>query len=164
MGTLKFRYLIPALIILLFVGSSLYFARKGTEGPWHTRALQLWEKEEWQNLRALGENLYQTGKEDVEAYYLAMLASEQLQDPAGVQMFAARLSESRALNWKLEQHMAKSYKPDSLRKRIALFRTRIVFAASIILFLLLILSLRKSEPYKVAPVLISAAGLVALIL
>ncbi len=164
MGTLKFRYLVPAWIILLFVGSSLYFARKGVEGPWHARAVELWEKEEWQNLRALGENLHQTGKEDVESYYLAMRASEQLQDPAGVQLFAARLTESRALNWTLEQQTAKLYKPHSLRKRITLFRTRIVFAASIILFLLLIVSLRKREPYTIAPALISVAGLVVLVL
>ena len=164
MATLKIRYLVPALMVLLFLISSLYFARKGAEGPWHARAMELWEKEEWHNLCALGENLHQTGTEDVESYYLAMLASEQLQDPAGVQLFAARLTESRVLNWALEQHAAKLYKPDSLRKRIALFRTRIMFAASGALFLLLILSLRKKEPYKLAPALISAAGLVVLFL
>jgi len=93
-----------------------------------------------------------------------MLASEQLQDPAEVQVFAERLSESRALNWALEKDVARLYKPDSLRKRIALFRTRIVFVASGALFLLLILSLRKKEPYKVAPALISVVGLVVLML
>jgi hypothetical protein len=164
MATLKIRYLLPAFMVLLFLVSSLYLARKGAEGPWHARAMELWEKEEWHGLYALGENLHQTGKEDVESYYLAMLASEQLQDPAGVQMFAERLTKSRVLNWTLEQHAARIYQPDSLRKRIALFRTRIVFAASSALFLLLILSLRKKEPYKLAPALISAAGLVVLML
>jgi hypothetical protein len=164
MATLKIRYLIPALVVLIFLISSLYLARKGAEGPWHAKAIELWNKEEWHSLCALSENLHQTGKEDVESYYLAMLASEQLQDPAEVQVFAARLSESRALNWALEKDVARLYKPDSLRKRIALFRTRIVFAFSGALFLLLILSLRKKEPYKVAPALISVAGLVVLML
>jgi hypothetical protein len=164
MATLKIRYFVPALIVLLFVISSLYLARKGSEGPWHAKAMELWEKEDWQSLCALSENLHQTGKGDVESYYLAMRASEQLQDPAGVQLFAARLTGSRVLNWALEKHAARLYKPDSLRKRIALFRTRIVFAASGVLFLLLILSLRKKEPYKVAPALISAVGLMVLML
>ncbi|MCI0412424.1 hypothetical protein L0222_06430 [bacterium] len=164
MATLKIRYLASAIIILLFAGSSLYFSRKGAEGPWHAKVMELWEKEEWHNLRALGENLHETGKQDVESYYLAMLASEQLQDAAGVQVFAARLSESRALNWSLEQRIAKLHKPDSLRKRIALFRTKIVFAALAALFLFLIFSLRRREPYQVVPALISVAGLVALML
>ena len=164
MATLKIRYLVPAFIILLFLVSSLYLARKGAEGPWHAKAMELWEKEEWHSLCALSENLHQTGKEDVESYYLAMRASEQLQDPAGIQLFAARLTESRMLNWAIEKDAARLYQPDSLRKRIALFRTRIVFAASGTLFLFLILSLRKKEPYKVAPALISAVGLVVLML
>jgi hypothetical protein len=164
MATLKIRYLVPAFMVLLFLISSVYLARKGTEGPWHSKAMELWEKEEWHSLCALSENLYQTGKEDVESYYLAMLASEQLQDPAGVQLFASRLTESRMLNWALEKDAARLYQPDSLRKRITLFRTRIVFAASGALFLLLILSLRKKEPYQVAPAFISAAGLVVLML
>jgi hypothetical protein len=164
MASLKIRDLIPAVMILVFLSMSLYFTRKGTEGPWHERATQLWEKEEWHKLRALGSNLNETGKEDVESYYLAMLASEQLQDPAGVQMFARRLFESRVLNWALEQRTAKIYEPGSFRKRAALFRTRIVFAASLTLFLFLILSIRRKEPYRVAPALISGLGLVVLML
>lgn len=164
MATLKIRYLLPAFIVLLFLGSSLYLARKATEGPWHAKAMELWQKEDWHSLCALSENLHQTGKEDVESYYLAMRASEQLQDPAGIQLFASRLTESRMLNWALEKDTARLYQPDSFRKRITLFRTRIVFAASGALFLLLILSLRKKEPYKVAPALISAGGLVVLML
>ena len=164
MASLKVRYLVPGFIVLLFLVSSLYLARKSSQGQWHAKAIELWEKEDWHSLCALSENLHQTGKEDVESYYLAMLASEQLQDPAGVQLFATRLTESRMINWAIEKDAARLYQPESLRKRIALFRTRIVFAASGTLFLFLIFSLRKKEPYTVAPALISAVGLAVLML
>ncbi len=164
MGTLKVREFFSAALTILFFGLCLHFAKKAEEGPWHAVAVQLWEKQEWNKLRALGQNLTLVGKEDVETFYLAMMASEQLEDVQAAKLFASRLSDSRVLNWKLEKQIAKSYRPNTLRKRIALFRTRLIFLVSVALFAVLIVFLRRKEPYELAPALLSSAGIVILML
>lgn len=161
---MNFRNLIPGLLTILFFSLCIYFAQKGKEGPWHATAMELWQKEEWQKLRALGENLNQVGKEDIEAFYVAMIASEQLQDEERAKFFASRISDSRVLNWRMEQRISRVYKPDSLRKSISLFRTRIVFGIATVLLIVMIFSLRRKTPVQIAPALLSSFGILILFL
>ena len=162
MDRINIKGLIPAILTILFLSFCVHFARKATEGPWHSTAVDLWEKEEWNKLRSLGENLNRIGKEDVEAFHVAMMASRQLNDSSREQHFATLLSDTRVLNWKLEQEIAGIYQPDTFRKRIALFRTRLVIAVSIVLFASLLLSWQRKEPYQVAPAVISIVGMLIL--
>jgi hypothetical protein len=164
MGRINLRSLIPAILTVLFLTLCVYFAKKVEQGPWHTTAVELWEQEEWHKLRSLGENLDSIGKEDVEAFYAAMFASRQLNDPAGERRFASLLSNSRALNWKLEKEIERIHKPESFRKRMTLFRTRLVFIAALMLFGALILSWRKKDSTQLAPAVISLFGILILLL
>ena len=159
MDSVKIRNLIPALLVLLFFGLCVHYSRKAGEGPWHENAMSLWNNENWQKLRSLAQNLHDVGKEDVEAFYLGMLASEQLQDFDSVRSFASAISDTRVLNWGLEKRISKSYRPESLRKKVALFRTRIVFSIALVLAILVLVSLRKREPYRIAPALLSVLGI-----
>lgn len=159
MDSINYRRLISGLLTICFFSLCVYFSQKADQGPWHAAARELWEKEDWHKLRALGENLHQVGKEDVESFYIAMLASEQMQDPQRAQLFASLLSESRVLNWKIEKQVARVYRPESLRKSIALFRTRVVFGIAVALAALLIVSFRRKEPLQIAPGALSIAGI-----
>ena len=159
MGRINIRVLIPAILMIVFFGLCVHYSRKVKEGPWHSTAVDLWEKEEWHKLRSLGENLNRVGKEDVEAFLVAMKASQQLNDSSGAVRFASLISDSRALNLKLEKEISGIHQPDTFRKRMALFRTRLVVAACLMLLILIILSWRRKEPYQVAPTAISIAGM-----
>ena len=159
MDAVNYRRLISGLLTICFFSLCVYFSQKAGQGPWHAIAVELWEKEDWHKLRSLGENLHQVGKQDVESFYIAMLASEQVQDTQKVQFFASLLSDSRVLNWKIERHIAKVYRPESLRQTIALFRTRAVFGIAIALLVLLMVSFRRKEPLQIAPAALSAAGI-----
>jgi hypothetical protein len=162
MDRIDVRSLLPAILTVLFLTMCVYFAKKVDEGPWHRTAVELWENEEWHKLRSLGENLNSIGKEDVEAFHAAMLASRQMNDSAGEQRFASLLSESRALNWKLEKEIARIYQPDSFRKRMALFRTRFVFIVAVMLLGALIRTWRKKDSSQLAPAAISLVGILIL--
>ena len=162
MDRINIRLLIPAILTIVFLSLCVHFARKVKDGPWHSTTVDLWEREEWNKLRSLGENLHSVGKEDVEAFHAAMMASQQLNDSSGTQFFASLLSDSRALNWKLEKEISAIHQPDSFRKRMALFRTRLVIAASLMLFVSIFLSWRKKEAYPFAPAAISIGGMLIL--
>lgn len=164
MASIKARDLLAGAVLILFLALCFHFQQKGQAGPWHSTATSLWQKEEWGKIQALGENLFRVKKEDVESYYLAMLASEHAQNSTKSRIFAERLSDTRALNWNMESEMAKVYQPETLRKRVALFRTKIVYCILMVLMLLLIVSYVRKVTLRTAPVLLSLLGIVVLFL
>jgi hypothetical protein len=164
MDSLKLRKVLPGLLILLFFSLCVVFAMKASEGPWHQTATELWKKQDWYRLRALGENLHQVGKQDVEAFYVALVASQQLQDNNSVHFFAEQISDTRVLNWKIETLIAKVYRPDSLLKSLKLFRTRIVYALAAVLMLTVMLSYRRKEPFQYSPAVLAITGIAVLLL
>src|SRR3990172_1600577 len=106
MALMKILRIMAFVSVLLFL--SLFFlslARSG-EGLWHDRLAELWQKQQWHDIRSLAENLYQAGKADAECLFLAMLASQQIQNPPGTQLFAERLLSLKILNWKMEVEAA----------------------------------------------------------
>jgi hypothetical protein len=164
MATLRKRELAAAAVTILFLLLSLHFVRKGEKSPWHSTAQKLWEQEQWQKIRALGENLSRVKKEDAECFYLAMLASKQVGDPAGEQIFAERLLKSRVLNWTIEKRVERVYQTDSLKKRITLYRFRIVLMFAVGLTLFFIRSLVRKETYVAVPITLACAGIAILLL
>jgi hypothetical protein len=164
MASIKSRDLLAGSLLLVFLILCFYFQQKGRTGPWHNTAVSLWQKEEWGKLQALGDNLFRVGKEDAESYYLAMLASQQTQNAGKARLFAERLSATRVLNLKMELQTANLYQPDTLRKRIALFRTRIIYSDLLLLTLLLAVSVMRKDPYRAAPALLSIFGMIVLLL
>jgi|GEM_PF-3713553 len=164
MASIKTRDLFAGAIIFLFLVLCFYYHQKGRTGQWHSTTVSLWQKEDWGKLQALGDNLYRVGKEDTEAYFLAMLASEQAQNAAKTKLFAERLANTRVLNWKMETQLDRIYQPDSLRKRITLFRTRIIYSVLFLLALLLAVSVARKNPYRMAPAILSVFGMIVLLL
>lgn len=162
MDSVNFRNLIVCAFVTIFLALCVHFSKKAEEGPWHSAVVELWEKEEWHKLRSLGQNLHRIGKEDVESFHLAMLASQELKDPDQVRFFASLISDSRVLNLKVEWQVADSFQPDTLREKMALFRTRMIFALSILLVAVLIFSWRRNAPYQFAPAVIAATGILVL--
>ena len=161
---MKLSALLPGLLVILFFSLCLYFAKKTNEGPWHSTVTELWKQEDWQKLRALGQNLHTVGKDDVEVFYVGMHAAEQMKDFDAVQFFAAKISESRVLNWKMESRVATVYRPQTLRKSVALFRTRIIFGIAAALVAILLLSLSRKEPLRTVPAILAAAGMMVFFL
>ena len=164
MASVKRRDLLTGAILFIFLALCFHFQQKGKTGPWHSTAMSLWQKEDWGKIQALGDNLFRVKKEDPEAFYLAMMAAQQNQNPAKVRIFAERLSATHVLNWKMESTLAGVYQPDSLRKRIALFRTRIIYALLLFLTILIGGSFLRREPYHAAPITLAAMGIVVLLL
>ena len=164
MASLKSRDLITGCVLLMFLALCFHFQQKSQAGPWHSTAAALWQNEEWGKVQALGDNLFRVGKEDVESYYLAMLASHYSGNAARASLFAERLSATRMLNWRMETQMAKIYSPDSLRKRIALFRTKSIYSVLLTLMVLLAVSYARNEPYRVAAAILSLLGIIVLFL
>src|ERR1041384_5121674 len=119
MATIRRIDLITGLILIIFLALCFHFHQKAKSGPWHQTTVFLWEKEEWGKLQALGDNLFQVRKEDVESYYIAMLASREVQNGLKVKIFGARLLDTRVLNWKIELQSASVFHPDTLRQKLA---------------------------------------------
>jgi hypothetical protein len=164
MASIKRRDLITGAVLLLFLLLCFSLHQKGKAGPWHATAMSLWQKEEWGKILALGDNLFRVKKEDPESFYLAMMAAEQSQNAAKAKIFAQRLFETRVLNWRMETDLAKIYQPDSWRNRIAIFRTRIIYAFLLLLILLVAGSFFRREPYYNAPITIASFGIIVLLL
>jgi hypothetical protein len=164
MASVKRRDLLTGAILLVFLALCFHLHQKGKTGPWHSTAMSLWQKEDWGKIQALGDNLFRVKKEDPESYYLAMMAAQQSQNPARVRVFAERLSTTRVLNWKMESALSAVYQPDSLRKRINIYRTRIIYAFLLLLILLIAGSFLRREPYHAAPIILSVLGIVVLLL
>jgi hypothetical protein len=164
MASVKPRDLLTGAVLILFLAVCFYLHKLGEPGPWHAKAISLWDKEEWGKIQALGDNLFRVRKPDPEAYYLAMMASMQSQNFPKAKVFAEHLSETRVLNWKMETELAKVYQPDSLRKRVSIFRTRIVYALLLSMILILALSILRKEPFRIAPISIAAIGIIAILL
>jgi hypothetical protein len=164
MGSVKRRDLLTGAILFVFLALCFHLHQKGKEGPWHSTAMLLWQKEDWGKIQALGDNLFRVKKEDPESFYLAMMAAQQNQNPAKVRIFAERLSATHVLNWKMESALASVYQPDSLLRRIALFRTRMIYALLLLLIILSAGSFLRQEPYHAAPIALAALGIVVLLL
>jgi len=157
----RLAFLLPFLLLLVL---SLDSFRRGQPGAWHDRCVEFWTKKQWQEIRALGDNLHRIGLSDAETLSFAMLASEQLQRPDDVALFAQRLLQLRPLNWKMEIQTARLFQPGSLTKRIPLFRTRIILALFGVLSVLYLLSLPGRNNYLPWISFLSAAGCLLLML
>ena len=164
MGAIKKIDLLSGLIVLLFLVLCFHFHQKGKTGPWHQTAVSLWEKEEWGKLQALGDNLFRVQKEDVESYYFAMLASKETQNEPRIKLFGARLLDTKVLNWKLESRSAEIYHPDTLRQKLALFRTRAIYSVLLVLGVLLGISIAQKTLYHSAPIALCVVGFLILML
>ena len=164
MAAIKRRDLFTGALLIVFLALCFYFHQKGRTGPWHSKAISLWRQEDWGKIQALGENLFRVKKQDPEAFYLAMMAAQQSQNLAKARIFAERLSATRVLNWKMESALAKVYQPETLRKRIAIFRTRIIYALLLLLVLLIVGSFLRKEPYRIAHVSLALVGMFVLLL
>ncbi len=156
--------IITAFTILVFTGLTVVAIMKGGHGRWHSRAVAMWDGEDWVGLLALGENLHEVGKTDVEALYLAMLASKQISDADRTKQFAERLIQARAINWTIERRVTELYKPNSLRLYPGLYRTRLTAILMPAVLILLMISWKRSNPYRIAPVCLSVAGIIVLLL
>ena len=159
----KWLRLAVILPVLLFLLSAALFLSRGREGLHHAKAVELWQQQEWHELRALAANLEKAQKVHAESLFLAMLASEKLGNKDGVRHFAERLLQQRVLHWRMERELARVYQPNSLRTRLALYRTRIAFALGILtgVFLLASMLLRRQTLPWVA--VSSALGCVSLL-
>ena len=164
MGAIRKMDLITGLILIFFLVICFHFHQKGKSGPWHQTAASLWEKEEWGKLQALGDNLFRVQKEDVESYYFAMLAARESQNETRLKRFGARLLDTRVLDWKVELRSAEIYRPDTLRQKLAMFRTRLIYSILLVLGVLLAISIAKRTLYHSAPIALCVVGFLILML
>lgn len=153
--------LLPFVLLLTLSLDSLM---RGQPGAWHDRCMEFWNHKQWEEIRALGDNLHQIGLSDAETLSYAMLASEQLHNPGEISLFASRLLQFRPLNWRMEIQTARLFQPDSLAKRITLFRTRIILGLFGVLSALYLLSLAGRNDFLPWISILSAAGCVLLML
>lgn len=158
------RVLTFSLCVLIFSIPAILLARRDSNSLHSQIAIELWKKQDWHALRSLGENLYQTGRSEVQVLYLAMLASRELNQTDGVRTFAQRVLESRTFNWKIERTVATLYRPDSTIERLALFRTRFTYLISFLLFLVGLWSLYRRKAAILPAAFLSLIGLITLTL
>jgi hypothetical protein len=100
----------------------------------------------------------------VEAYYFAMLASRETQNGPRLKLFGARLLDTHVLNWNMELQSAAVYHPDTLRQKLAMFRTRAVYLLLVALGFVMLLSIARKALYHSAPIALCVLGLFALLL
>jgi hypothetical protein len=162
--TIKRIDLLTGMIIIFFLILCFHFHEKGKPGPWHQRAVTLWEKEEWGKLQALADNLFRVQKEDVEADYLAMLASRQTQNEPRVKLFGARLLDTGVINWNIELQSAEVFHPDTLRQKLAIFRTRAIYFLLAMIGVVVGLGIARKTLYHYAPIALCALGFFVLML
>jgi len=157
----RLALLLPFLLLLALSVDSV---RRGHPGVWHNRCVEFWNNRQWEEIRALGDNLHRIGLSDADTLSFAMLASEQLHHPDDVALFANRLLQLRPLNRHMEIETARLFQANSPREKIALYRTRIILSLFGVLSVLYLLSLAGRNDFLPWISLPSIAGCVALML
>jgi hypothetical protein len=131
--TLPFWKAIFVIPLFCFLVLSFLSWKRGQEGKWHEQCVEFWQKQQWQQLISLGENLWQAGQGDAEALCFAMLASSELKDSELSRKFGERLLGQKLLNQKIERSIRTVIQPDSVLSIVQLHRT----VATLVLFPLL---------------------------
>ena len=135
-NTLKAITLISLVLFLMQAGVSIW---RGTLHLTRRDYVTFWERQQWHELKALAGNLDRLGQADAQVLCLGLLACEGMQQKAGAEFFAAKLLQEKVLNLRVETLIQKHLIPDSLRKRIGLYRTRGSFALFALLAMLNVL-------------------------
>jgi hypothetical protein len=129
--------------ILIFLCLSFFAVRRGQEISRHSQCTTLWQNQQWQELNAMGENLWQAGKADTETLYFAMFASIKLKDSESIQNFNERLIEQKALNRNIEKNIRTMIPPASFLSIIRLHRTDAILVIFLFLTLLCLISMKR---------------------
>lgn len=138
------RRLIWFLPVMILIVISLYGFWHGSEGMWHDQCKDFWQKQKWNELKALAGNLDRTSRADSETLYLATRACYLIQDPTAATYFASRYLQERPLNWSWELWLTKNYHPQRILERSRLYRTRAIISIFAAVTILNLLSLWKN--------------------
>ena len=136
----NFVFMIP---LFLFLILSFFSWKRGQEGVWHQRCVDFWQKKQWGEIMAMGENLLSAGKADTEAIYFAMQAAVESRDLESAKTFGEGLVNQRVLNSKMEKGIQEIVTPDSILSVIRLHRTDITMAIFLVLSAFSIILIKK---------------------
>jgi hypothetical protein len=160
------RRIRPYITILLlapfiaFAAQAFLAAKLARASPWQKRCLELWKNQQWLELKAFGENLWESGDSDPQILCLAMLASEQLHQKTSVDAFAQRILQTKGLNLRIELETARRLHPQSVRQKVMIYRTRIVLALFLCISMLNLLSFWRGGGFRTASATLSLAGFI----
>lgn len=152
------RQIILLLPLVLFLVVSFFAWKRAQAGAWHTQITQFWEKQQWQQIISLGENLWNAGKANPEALHAAMLASLETNDSESARKFSERLIQQDVFNRKIEKNVRSIFPRTSFVSLIQVYRTDIALLIFVLLSVLCLASVKKR---KLIPwiTLFSLAGL-----
>ena len=139
------RQIILLLPLILFLVVSFSAWKRAQTGAWHPQITQFWEKQQWQQIISLSENLWKAGKVDPEALHAAMLASLETNDVESAGKFSERLVQQDILNRRIEKNVRSIYPRTSIASLIQVYRTDIVLLLFLFLSVLCLASVKKRQ-------------------
>lgn len=141
---LPMRKLIFMIPLFLFLVIAFFSWKRGERGIWHDQCKEFWQRQQWQKIMALGENLWRAGGKDTESLYFAMLASAEAKDPEALRRFSERLRGQKLLNSKIEKNLRHLSESEDAVSFVQVHRTDAVISIFLILMILTLASLKKS--------------------
>lgn len=139
------RQIILLLPLILFLVVSFFAWKRAQAGAWHPQITLFWEKQQWQEIISLSENLWKAGKVDPEALHAAMLASLEINDAESASKLSERLVKHDVLNRKIEKNVRSIYPRMSIASLIQVYRTDIALLLFLFLSALCLASVKKRQ-------------------